>query len=202
MLYLYDNAICEDLQNSFISINGNTPTVKVYDPEGIIDLVAQMKDDQVNYPIVAIQRDPDTGIDTDLVNFSRMHFGVSTAFDNRTNNFYNERAIPIKLSYKLSILTTNTADMDEMVRELVFKYSSMYFLTIKLPYEVERKIRFGVVVDYDSISKSSGAFEASSSGQLYQTELTLNCQGAVMVHYTPVRLTRTEYVVDVDEHQD
>lgn len=198
MLYVYDNAIVKDLEQSFNLDNVPNPAVRVIDTEGIVDLAAQIQEDQISFPIVAVYREPDTPIDTSLTNFTRMHKGVQTILDPKTNDLYYERAIPIKLSYKLTLLTTNTADMDELVRELIFKYTSMYFLTIKLPYECNRKVRFGVIVDPESvIERTSGSLEYIKSGQLHQTVIPLTCQGAVLVHYTPAKLIRTEHEVEV-----
>lgn len=195
MLYLYDAALCDDLNRSFNQEVAN-PVVRVFDPEHIIDLVSQIQDDKITYPILALERSPDINIDEDRVNFTRLHRGVHAVFDNQSNNWYNEKVFPIMLSYTLSVITTNTADMDELVRELIFKYSDMYFLKIQLPYESSRSIRFGVRLDYSStISRQSSSSEYITSGQLYRTKLSLICDGCVLVTYTPVKLKRQTFNV-------
>lgn len=198
MLYLYDKAICDDLLHSFNPDNVENPAVRVIDPEHIVELVAQIQEDQVSFPIVALTRSPDTPIDTARANFTRMHKGVLSTIDPVTNELYYEKVIPIKLSYKLTVLTTNTADMDEMIRELLFKYISMYFLTITLPYECKRKVRFGVTVDADNIERSSSSAEYLESGQLYQSIIPLNCEGCVLASYTPAKLRRLDYEIEQD----
>ena len=190
MLYVYDKAIADDLENSFTDAMGNIQ-VKVVDVEHIPDLIAQIQEDQIDFPVVVLTRNPETPIDKDRMNFTRAHKGVVSVLDPDTNNLYYEKAVPIKLSYELCILATNTADIDELTKELIFKYMSMYFITFTLPYECKRKVRFGVVVDYDSIDRSSGSFEYIDSGTLYQTKMTLNCEGCVLVSYTPVKLKRS-----------
>ena len=191
MIYLYDNALCNDLKQSFNPDALSNPVVRVVEPDAIIDLAAQLQEDNIQFPIVAVARDSDTSVDTARTNFTRLHNGVATVLDPKTNLLYYEKVVPIKLGYHLTILTTNTADMDEMVRELLFKYSSMYFITMTLPYECERKIRFGVEVDESSpIERKSGQLEYLKNGQLYQTILSLRCEGAVLVTYTPVKLKR------------
>lgn len=197
MLYLYDSAICEDLQNSFKSIENNQPIVKVVDAEGILGIIAQIKEDKINFPLVAITRDPNLSI-ADNLNFTRMHKGVCTVLDNKTNELYYEKAIPVNLRYAITVLTTNTADMDELLRELIFKYTSMYFLTITLPYECSRKVRFGIRIDKDStIERSSAQLEYIQSGQLYQSILNVFCEGCVMVEYTPAKLMRVDPNVQI-----
>lgn len=197
MLYLYDEAIAEDLKRSFNTDFIGCDQVKVIDFEQAIDLIAQIKQDHIKFPIVTLERDSRVDIDTSRTNFTMMHKGVACVFDNETNTYYNEKVIPIKLSYELSVIATNTSDIDELVREIIFKYISMYFLTIKLPYESDRRVRFGVSIDKDyTIERSSGSSEYINSGQLYLSKLKLNCEGCVMVDYTPVKLRRVAYELD------
>lgn len=196
MLYKYDNAIVDDLKRSFNPENVPNPVVSVVSPDQIIGLAAQLQNDSIKLPIIALTRNQEQ-IDSNRTNFTSMHRGVATVIDNETNELYHEKVIPITLSYNLTIITSNTADMDEMIRELMFKYINMYFLTIKLPYESNRKIRFGVSLSKDSeIDRTSGVSEYRSEGKLYQSILTLNCEGAVLVSYTPVKLKRLEYEID------
>ena len=192
MVYLYDKAICKDLEKSFNPENVENPVVKVIDPEGSIGLAAQIQNDEIKFPIVSVTRDDNFAIDTDRWNFTRAHKGVASVIDNKTNELYYEKVVPIKLSYNLSLLTTNTADMDELFREILMKYTSMYFLKIKLPYECERYVRFGVVVEQDNIEKSSGSFDYIEGGKLYETVIPLRCEGCVLVTYTPAKLKRSE----------
>lgn len=185
MLYLYDQAICDDLNRSL-----GTDTVRVIDPQGAVDIIAQIKSDSIPFPAVVLTRDPEYDIDTSRMNFTLAHFGVPASIDLETNKIYNERALPVNLKYNLTVLATNTADMDELTKELVFKYIHMFFLTIRLPYESDRKIRFGISIEPGStISQSSGSFEYMSSGSLYQSIIPLKCEGCVLLSYVPHQLT-------------
>ena len=140
MIYLYDNAIVKDLEQSFNYGNTGKPVVKVVAPENIIGIAAQIKNDEITFPLVALNRDSNTTIDNNRYNFTRAKRGVPAVIDTDTNMLYSEKAIPIDLKYEMTILTTNTADMDEMIKELLFKYTSQYFMTIELPYEAKRRI--------------------------------------------------------------
>lgn len=196
MLYKYDNAIVEDLKKSFNPENVPNPVVSVISPDQIVGVAAQIQNDSIKLPIIALTRNQEQ-IDSTRTNFTAMHRGVATVIDNETNELYYEKVIPITLSYNLTVITSNTADMDEMLRELMFKYVNMYFLTVKLPYESDRKIRFGISLSKDSeIDRTSGVTEYRSEGKLYQSILTLNCEGAVLVSYTPVKLKRLEYEIN------
>ena len=195
MLYLYDNAICEDLQHSFTDEYGDA-VVKVVAPEDVVNLAAQIKSDDISFPLVAVSRDPDAPVDTDRTNFTRMHMGVSTVIDPKTNLIYYEKAIPVKLGYHMTVLSTNVVDMDELVKELLHKYMTQYFLSINLPYESKRRIRFGVELDPDSAVESTSAYrEYVESGKLYQTIIALRCIGCVQLLYTPQHLTRIAHEI-------
>lgn len=191
MIYLYDNAIVEDLRQSFTPQDETTPIVTIADPESAIGIVAQLQEDNIKYPIVVLQRDPNYQIDTDRWNFTRAHKGVPVVIDNKANMVYNERILPITLSYTITLLTTNQADMDELERELLFKYTSMYFLSIELPYECKRIVRFGIsITNSNEIERRSGSVEYNTSGQLYQTAIPIKCEGCVLIHNTPHKLPR------------
>lgn len=197
MLYLFDNAICQDLRDSFTDQMG-TSAVKVVDPDMAVDVVSQISHDEFEFPAVVVTRSSDYQIDTTRTNFTRMHVGVATVVDTETNMIYNERQLPITLNYNLTVLGTNTADVDELTRELVFKYVTMYYLTVQLPYESDRKMRFGVCVDESMpIEQSSRLLEYVQSGKAYQNIIHLRTEGAVLLTYTPKRLPRYEQEVEV-----
>lgn len=192
MLYLYDEAIVKDLERSFDPSSG--VVVKAVAQEDIISVAAQIKNDEISLPMIAIVRGQTSDVNTDLTNFTRMHKGVATVFDSKSNDIYYEKAIPINLNYTLAILASNTADMDELCRELIFKYTSMYFLAIDTPYESKRRIRFGIRIDLsDTIDRISSQGEYMRNGQLYQTNIPLVCDGAVLLTYTPAHLKRINY---------
>lgn len=197
MLYLYDKAIKEDLERSFNPDNIPNPFVRVVETDAAIGLAAQLHNDQIKFPLVAITRMEDTPLDESRMNFTLAHKGVVSVFDSKTNMIYNEKILPIKLGYTFTLLTTNTVDMDELMRELMFKYLNMYFLTIKLPYEANRKVRFGICIDWDAgIEKKSGILEYLEVGQVYQSIITMRCEGCFLVTYTPTKLRNFDYQIE------
>lgn len=190
MLYLYDSAIVDDIKSSINADNAN-PNVVAADPETYQGIISQIQDDTITYPVVLVIRDPDMPIIQDLWNFPRAQFGIPAAFDNKKNNIYYEKSLAVDLQYTIRIITTNTVDADEFARELFYKYLSMYYLTIRLPYESDRKIRFGIEVDLGyGIKKESSNVEYTKTGALYQSTIHLRTQGCVMLSYSPRHLQR------------
>lgn len=196
MLYLYDDAICDDLRESFNEGVVGQPVVSVVSPENITSIAAQVQDDLIHFPLVAVEREKETPIDARLTNFTRSHKGVATVFDSKTNMMYFEKSIPIKLSYNLIVMSTNTADIDEILRELIFKYTQQYFLSIKVPYESKRRIRFGIYMNQDqNIEWYSTSSNYLKEGTLHSAGIHLDIDGAVLLTYTPVHLRRIKHEV-------
>ena len=198
MLYLYDRAIINDIQSSINSQNAN-PNVLMSDAETYPGILAQIQEDTITYPLILVSRDDDMPIITDLWNFPRAQFGVPAAFDNKTNTVYYEKAVHVDLQYTLRILSTSTADTDELARELFYKYLSQYYLVIQLPYESDRKVRFAIEVDLGyGIKRESGSFEFLKSGALYQSTIHLKTNGCVYLSYTPHHLERQVLSQDIE----
>lgn len=200
MLYLYDNALVEDLKQSFKVDDPDStdgPVVGVISPDMAMNVVAQISDDVLSFPFVVLERVQPVSVKTDQVNFTRSRFGVDCVLDPDTDDIYREQALPVDLKYVLTAFATNQADMDEILRELMFKYTSQYFLHITIPYESKRDIAFGVSIDQGKgMDQQNGSSEYSQSGTLYRASMQLNCEGCVVVNYTPVRLQRNVYTVD------
>lgn len=191
MLYVYDNAICEDLRRSLNPQNVKNPVVKVVDPDMAVDVASQISNDEFEFPAVVVTRASDYDIDNSRMNFSMLHRGVDCVFDNQSNVVYQERVLPITLRYNITILGTNTPDMDELTRELLFKYMQQYFLTAQVPYESKRKIRFGLTVDTDQpVESTSRLMDYLQSGKAYQNIVHLKTEGAVLVTYVGKQLMR------------
>ena len=190
MLYVYDEAIAEDIANCINPKANMNDMVKVIGPEGIMPIIAEMKEDKIQFPLICLMRNAETPIDTQRTNFRRMQRAVPAVVDTKTNMIYDEKAIPIKLGYTVSILTTNTADSDELLREMLFKYIDGYFVTIQLPYEFDRKVRIGIDINHESIEKKSGNLEYIQGGKLYETSFDINCEGAMIVTYVPRHICR------------
>ena len=89
MLYLYDKAICEDLEQSFNRDNMDNPNVRVIDPGLAVDVLAQIQSDDIKYPAVIVTRQTDINVDSSRMNFTRLHRGVATVIEDKTNNIYS-----------------------------------------------------------------------------------------------------------------
>lgn len=198
MLYLYDEAIHNNL-NFILSDASGASSVGIFSGDSVESVAAMISNDEISFPIICIVRDPGSGsLDSSRTNFSWMHRGVATVIDRETNELYYERRIPVKLSYTLCVYAANQADIDEIIRELIFHYINMYFLYIKLPYEDSKDIAFGVRIPNDmELDSKSGSSQYYESGIVYETDIKLEIDGAFLVNYTPVKLKRIDIYTDV-----
>lgn len=190
MIYLYDKAVVDDLKTSFNPDNVPNPVVSVIGPDHILEIAAQLQEDNIQLPIVALSRGDNIEYDMSRYNFTRAKKGIIAEYDSTQNEVYLEKSIPINLKYDMTVLTSNQADMDELVRELLFKYTQQYFLCIRTPYEAKRPIRFGIQIIPDSgIEQTSSSKDYWEKGSLYQSILHLECHGCVLLSYTPRKVT-------------
>lgn len=191
MLYLYDDAIVEDLKYVINPENIKNPAVTVFSGEEVAGVAAMLQNDELHFPIICLKRN-DYSKDPLRCNFTWQHRGVATVMDREKNELYYERRIPIKFSYTMAVYGVNQAQMDEIVRELIFHYSDMFFLAIDLPYEDSKMIRFGVQTPVDlEVKTASGFSEYVESGSLYETDIEIEVLGAFLVEYVPVKLKRS-----------
>ena len=191
MLWAYDKAIQKDLESCIDPQGKGNANVRIMGEEGLMGVFAQIQDDKLTFPALYLERDPESPLDQKRYNFTLLHKGVPCVYDPEKNNVYMEKSIPIKLGYHLHILATNTADRDEIEREILFRYTSMYYISMTVPYESKRKLRFGIAIDPDAdIDRKSGSSQYIEGGTLYESIIKLNCEGAVYLHYTPRHMQR------------
>ncbi len=198
MIYLFDSAIIDDLKRTIDPDGGANPNVIMTDVDNYAGILAQMQEDKITYPLFLLVRHDDMPISTELWNFARYMKGIPAGFNTKTNEIYYEKALPVDLKYTLWILATNSADRDECAREIYYKYLSMYYLHIDLPYEVDRRIRFGIRVDPSvGIRNESGSSQYTQTGAIYQSQIEFITDGCVLINNTPRHLKITQMSKDI-----
>lgn len=186
MIWIYDNALVNDIKKD---LDNN---VVVLSPDQAVGVAALLKDDKIHFPFICLTRQP-YQLDDTLTNGTKKHVGIPSAFDNKENNFYFEKSIPIKLTYEMTVISPVRADIDELTRELIFKYNDQYFITLQLPYESDRHIRIGVTIPNDAeIDQRETSSTYVESGKLQSAIIPLSIDGAVLLSYTPMHLQRVE----------
>jgi hypothetical protein len=191
VLYLYDNALVEDMKRTIDPEGEANPNVLCITVDNYQSTLAQLQNDRITYPIILFIRDDDIPVKKDQMNFTRYKKGVPAGIDPKTNMVYFERILPLDLRYTIQIISTNVADRDEIAREIWFKYESEYYLHIETPYEVKRRLRFGMHIDRDfGIKNDSSSSQYLSEGKLYTSTMELLTDGCVLLYNTPRHLKR------------
>ena len=176
MMTLYDKSIVNALMRRFNQDASQGVVVNIISPEYIEGLDSQIREGKCRFPVVAlVRKDMPYSIDTGRTIYTTIPKGkVYTQAD--VKNYYTEPEgfVPIKQPYSLTVLTTDTAQMEAIVKAIQELLSNMKFLSIDHPTRANEKIRFGVVVD------STREIQKSSSGQMHQTIIPLSCEGGVI----------------------
>lgn len=197
MIWIYDDAIIKDLKEDL------GDSVAVLNPDQSLQVIALLQEDKIKFPIVAFTRDDNFQIKSDLVNFTRMHRGIPAVFDSKENTVYNEKSIPIDLKYEMTVMASSQADLDEIIRELIFKYTEQYFITVELPYEAKRQIRVGLSIHPDDpIQWDKTPSDYISGGTLLSGKINLFVDGAILVSYTGMHLKKADLDLELVQNRE
>lgn len=157
MVYLYDDAIVEDLRTR---INDERVTITPY--ENLINSLAKSEEDEIKLPIISIER---TGWSISDARPHAMKFtGDISRIEKNPTKVVNVYAMPIRINYILDVWTKRRLDNDNIMRELIFYYSVNPTLQIKVPYGLEEIRNFNVFFGSD-IEDNSNIPEHKNIGE-------------------------------------
>ena len=109
MLYLYDKVIVDKFKKLF-----NDNRISIQPPENAIRYTAQLEDDNVNFPLISLNR-TNWSIRGSDVNFAQSRTGVlNRVNDNGTLSVM--KILPIRLDYQLDVYTVDKLSNDEIYR--------------------------------------------------------------------------------------
>lgn len=141
MVYLYDNAIIQDLRRI---INDNRVTITPYD--NLIRTIAKSENDIITLPIISIARNG-WSIRDERPHAMKFTGEFSGLDDNK--DVVNTYAIPIRIDYTMDVFTKTRLDNDNILRELIFYYSTNPTLSITIPYGLTANKNFNIIFGND-----------------------------------------------------
>ena len=165
MLYLYDQVIVDKFKKLF-----NDSRITIQPPENAIRYVAQLEDDNVNFPLISLNR-TNWSIRYNDLNFAQSRTGVLNRV-NDDNTLSVMKVIPIRLDYQLDIYTVDRPTNDEIYRELLFYIDNNPTLEVKIPYTLDTSHVFNIFFNSD-INDNSDTVEHINRGVLYRFTSTL-----------------------------
>jgi hypothetical protein len=157
MLYVYDNAIANDLVGIFTAKN---QAVNVVKPSEMYGMVAKIRENAIEFPIVSGSRD----------------YEISA----NDSNSSIEGVTPIDMTYSFTVLTKNTEDTDPLIRMIFAKYAEPRSLSVTLPTVDNKVIQFKIMVDFEK------DINRMSNGEIFQSIIFLKCEGCVCVQGVPL----------------
>lgn len=160
MLHLYDDAIVEKFRQLF-----NDKRITVQPPENAIRYIAQLEDDNVNFPIISINR-TNWSIRSNDLSFAQARTGVLNRI-NQDSTISVMKIIPIRLEYQLDVYTVDRISNDEIYRELLFYILNNPTLEVDIPYTLNNSHVFNIFFN-DDIVDNSDTVEHVNRGVLYR----------------------------------
>lgn len=180
-MYLYENAIIDDINKTFKNSKVTTVIADSLD-EGLRRSAAKNKD-IVTLPLVIL-----SGGDWDILDsnfYNQMHGSkVKSVLDNSVNKSAN--VLPIKPTYNMYIAAYSSRECDMLTREIIFHYILNPTLTIKVPYQLDYLHNFNIVFDR-SVRKNQNSNGVSSV--IYRI-LSFSLEGAYLWHNNSMNIIK------------
>lgn len=160
LIYLYDNAIVDKFRSLF-----KDSRITVQPPENAIRYVAQLSNDDVKFPLIALNR-TSWSLRSGDISWAQSRTGIANRL-NPDNTISVMRAIPIQMEYQLDVYTVDRLTSDEIYRELIFYFIKNPTLEVEIPYTVDGKHVFNLDINPD-ITDNSDTVEHVNKGVLYR----------------------------------
>lgn len=168
---LYDTAIV----NKFRELMSDSD-IYITPPESVFYTLAALNRDEVTLPIVSLQR---TGYSI-LEHSHGMKFDGSVVdFSDETGKLTSVQAIPIRINYLLNVWTTRLQECDDIVRELIWYLSTHPTMEVEIPYGLNIKHHFNVMLDSD-IEDNSDVVEHINRGEYFRQTISFYTDDAYL----------------------
>lgn len=198
-MYLYDNAITENLNKLFI--NSKVTAIVCDSLDEALRRIAAEKEDKITLPVIVL-----VGGDWDIEDTSFYSYMNGSDFK-RIDELNIDKAVNVisfTPSYEMYILAASSRECDMLTREIIFHYYMNPTLTIKIPYRIDLIHTFNI-----NIGKNIRKFQRQS-GLVYRT-IPITLQGAYLWHNntmgimkqidTNVDIKLESEIVDVQDNQ-
>lgn len=190
ILYLYDNAIIEDINKLFT--NSSVRAVMADSLDEAMRRSSQENEDKMTLPFIAI-----TGGDWQLGNsnfYSLMH-GLEDKKVECKKLSKQVNIIPITPSYDMYIVAKTSRECDMLTREIIFHYMQNPTLVVNVPYGLNDIHTFNINFE-NNIRKTQ-----RPTGLVYRV-LSFSLEGAYLWHVNTFNVLKDVDVESVKEEYD
>lgn len=170
-VYLYDDAIIADLRRIF-----NNPDIYITPADNVFRTLANAKNDKIKFPLISLER-----VNWSLLDSSHaMKFsGIGIEYDEANNKVAAMKAMPIRINYLLDIWTKHREENDDIMREIIWYYSTHPTLKVEIPYSLNIQHNFNIRFDPD-ITDNSDIVEHKNRGEYFRQSISLYIDDAYL----------------------
>lgn len=171
----YDEAITNKIKG-WLADSSKLRVLSPDESNRIIQLNAEdSKDEPLKLPLIAISRNKDIEIES-TIKQNKSFDGLIIGKDDNTATTIHLNVIPIKTTYQLDIYTKKRIEVDEYVRQYLFKLINNPQIIIEIPYNnyiVRHTANLRVL---NTISDTSDIPTHIFNGQFYKWTIQLELQ--------------------------
>lgn len=171
-VYLYDESVVKRLRE----ITGDE-RIHIVDPSQSISFLAQFDKDKVILPAIVVSRGP-----VRLLDYRNQFVALKgqTARRNSDDNLVvKAKLIPMRIEWNLDIFTADRYTCDEIIRELVFYFTSSPRFEVKVPYQLDIVQNFDVFLSPEIVDNTD-LLEFPNTGERFRETLTIYTENAHM----------------------
>lgn len=184
----YDDAIVEQFRELF-----RDSTISIIPPENAIRHIAQLRQDNVKFPMISIMRSGYSIVSSNVNHTAKMT-GSFTTRDGNNNNVFAQ-TIPIRIEYQLDVFTVDRWSCDEIIRELIFYFYQSPTLVAHFDYGLNIDHNFNIFLE-DDVVDNSDTVEHVNTGVMFRNTLTFYTDDARLFHSS--KQIQGEVVASVD----
>lgn len=188
-VYLYDKALIDAMQE----ITGDS-RIKIVSPDLAIQYLAQVSKDKVNFPAIVLSRGPVRL--NDYRNQVAALKGQSAKVDD-DNKIVKARLIPMRIEWTIDVFAVDRFTCDEIIRELVFFFTSYPRFNVRVPYDLDIDQNFDVLMSPE-IEDNSDLIEFTNRGEYFRETLTVYTENAHMFSSYEMYPTKVGATLEID----
>lgn len=172
--YLYDEAVVNKLRE----VTGDS-RIHVISPDQSISFLAQFDNDRVELPAVVVSRNSVNLLD--YRNQAVALKGQSVRRGSEDNLYVKAQLIPMRVEWSIDIYTVDRYSCDEIVRELVFFFTTCPRFEVKVPYQLDIIQNFDVLLSSEIVDNTD-LLEFPNTGEKFRETLTIYTENAHMFY--------------------
>lgn len=173
-VYLYDEALVERLRQ----VTGDN-RIHVISPDQVVTFLAQFDRDQVKLPAIVISRGS-----VNLLDYRNQVVALKgqTARRNSEDNLVvKAQLIPMRIEWNIDVFTVDRYSCDEIVRELVFYFTTSPRFEVKIPYQLDIVQNFDVFLSPEIVDNTD-LLEFQNTGERFRETLSVYTENAHMYY--------------------